>query len=558
MPSARVAPTAAASHNARHSASHRGQSARVTLPARQPRHPGGVAELRPWLHRSVEPCAAGAPPASSSSPSPRCSPPVRAMRRPAPRHRRRPPRHRPSPSTSPLAHGQATRPSTCRRPRRHRRATLEALAPGTARRDRDRRPPGALRAARRGRLDPPYPAAAPTAPSSWSPPARSQANDYTWYRVAPLGFKLDDGVDQGWVAVADHDGTPWVAPVDDPTPGFTLASVTADPHRPVDDGREGAGVRRSTGSGSRCTSDSERPRSSRARGIVFSPYSIATALSMARAGAAGETASEMDDVLRRTTGARSRRARASLAQVLARRDGAWMVEGEWRTVDAHFLALRIANMAFAQEGYALEQAYMERVSRTFRSGVGLVDYVGRHRRRPRGHQPLGRRADHGPHPEAARCQPDVTAARGSCSSTPSTSRASGSCRSRRGTRSHARSPRRPARRSASPRWRRSADRTSRSHPATAGAPRELRYQSPDEHPLAMTIVVPENLAAFEKAPQRRPAARRSRTPSPASTLGSRSCLGRRRRKTAASTPTRRVCSCRSSGRETRAEPQRRR
>ena len=27
----------------------------------------------------------------------------------------------------------------------------------------------------------------------------------------------------------------------------------------------------------------------------------------------------------------------------------------------------------------------------------------------------------------------------------------------------------------------------------------LRYQSPDEHPLAMTIVVPENLAAFEKA-----------------------------------------------------------
>jgi hypothetical protein len=35
-------------------------SARVTLPARQSRHPGGAAELRPWLHRSVEPGISGA------------------------------------------------------------------------------------------------------------------------------------------------------------------------------------------------------------------------------------------------------------------------------------------------------------------------------------------------------------------------------------------------------------------------------------------------------------------------------------------------------------------
>ena len=63
------------------------------------------------------------------------------------------------------------------------------------------------------------------------------------------------------------------------------------------------------------------------KGIVFSPYSIATALSMARAGAAGDTASEMDHVLRADDWAALAKGTSSLAQVLARRDGAWTVEG---------------------------------------------------------------------------------------------------------------------------------------------------------------------------------------------------------------------------------------
>ena len=96
---------------------------------------------------------------------------------------------------------------------------------------------------------------------------------------------------------------------------------------------------------------------------------------MARAGAAGETASEMDHVLRAADWAALAKGTSSLAQVLARRDGAWIVEGDGdrgptsspcvsRTWPSHSMATRSS------------EAYMERVSRTFRSGVGLVDYVG--------------------------------------------------------------------------------------------------------------------------------------------------------------------------------------
>jgi serpin B len=200
-----------------------------------------------------------------------------------------------------------------------------------------------------------------------------QANDYTWYRVAPLTIKLDDGVDQGWVAVADHDGTPWVAPVDDPTPGFELASVMADPIDPS----MAAAKARASGINRFGLALYKRLRAAdelKGKGIVFSPYSIATALGMARAGAAGETGAEMDRVLRTDDWSSLSKGTGSLAQVLARRDGAWMVEGDGDR-GAHFLALRIANMAFAQDGYALDPAYVERVSRTFRSGVGLVDYI---------------------------------------------------------------------------------------------------------------------------------------------------------------------------------------
>ena len=34
------------------------------------------------------------------------------------------------------------------------------------------------------------------------------ASGYDWYRVAPVSLTLSGGATDGWVAAADHDGTP--------------------------------------------------------------------------------------------------------------------------------------------------------------------------------------------------------------------------------------------------------------------------------------------------------------------------------------------------------------
>jgi hypothetical protein len=51
---------------------------------------------------------------------------------------------------------------------------------------------------------------------------------YWWYRVRLTeGQTLFDGVREGWVAAADHDGTPWLAVYRDVDPGPTFPPVTA-------------------------------------------------------------------------------------------------------------------------------------------------------------------------------------------------------------------------------------------------------------------------------------------------------------------------------------------
>jgi len=51
------------------------------------------------------------------------------------------------------------------------------------------------------------------------------ASDYWWYRVAGISARLDGGVDAGWVASADHDGTPWIGPVRDACLDFEFRST---------------------------------------------------------------------------------------------------------------------------------------------------------------------------------------------------------------------------------------------------------------------------------------------------------------------------------------------
>jgi serpin B len=108
--------------------------------------------------------------------------------------------------------------------------------------------------------------------------------------------------------------------------------------------------------------------------MVFSPASIVTALGMARAGARGETAAQMDKVLRVQGWTPLASGLNSLDQLLRSRDATW--KDEYEEGGPHALALRTANMAFAQRGYHLEADYLDEIGRTFGSGIGLVDYIG--------------------------------------------------------------------------------------------------------------------------------------------------------------------------------------
>jgi serpin B len=104
-------------------------------------------------------------------------------------------------------------------------------------------------------------------------------------------------------------------------------------------------------------------------GGVVSPTSIAMALAMARAGAKGETAAQIDDVLHAPGGDALGRGLGSLGQVLASREGTW---SKWDRT--HTVALRLANGAFVQRDWAIEPSYLERLAADFGSGVWLVDY----------------------------------------------------------------------------------------------------------------------------------------------------------------------------------------
>ena len=207
------------------------------------------------------------------------------------------------------------------------------------------------------------------------------ASGYTWIRVAPTGVTLRSGsgrwavdVDQGWVAIADHDGTPWVGPASDPTPGLELASATVTRPAPVSTtARAAADAQNAFGLDLYRRMIRDPSLGLDDRSVVMSPTSVMMALSMARAGARGDTAAELDQVLGLDGWTRYATGLGSLDQVLRSRDATW---SQWQGAEPSLLALRMANQAFAQEGYALEPAYLERVAGTFGAPLALVDYAG--------------------------------------------------------------------------------------------------------------------------------------------------------------------------------------
>ena len=106
--------------------------------------------------------------------------------------------------------------------------------------------------------------------------------------------------------------------------------------------------------------------------LVLSPASIAVALSMARAGARGQTAAEMDAVLHDLGTDGHAAWLASLDSALKARTGQFPdLSGTDRDV-----TLRIVNAPFAQRGLALEQPYLDALASRFGAGLRLVDYLG--------------------------------------------------------------------------------------------------------------------------------------------------------------------------------------
>ncbi len=105
--------------------------------------------------------------------------------------------------------------------------------------------------------------------------------------------------------------------------------------------------------------------------LVVSPTSIALALSMARAGARGQTATEMDAVLRDLGTDGHAAWVAALDSLLNARTGSFQ-DGSGQAQD---VTLRIVNAPFAQRGFALEPSYLDALSARFGAGLRLVDYV---------------------------------------------------------------------------------------------------------------------------------------------------------------------------------------
>jgi serine protease inhibitor len=106
--------------------------------------------------------------------------------------------------------------------------------------------------------------------------------------------------------------------------------------------------------------------------VVFSPASVAIALSMARHGARGETAGQMDTILRSISSDDHPTWMNALDAALSAQSGTYKdVAGKDASV-----TLRIANAPFAQRGMAIVPSYLDTLAQRYGAGLRLVDYMG--------------------------------------------------------------------------------------------------------------------------------------------------------------------------------------
>jgi serine protease inhibitor len=103
---------------------------------------------------------------------------------------------------------------------------------------------------------------------------------------------------------------------------------------------------------------------------VVSPASIVLALSMAQAGAKGETAAQMDSVLHSAAGSGGGNGINSLDQILIGFSGTFK---NANGADQQ-LTLRIANAPFAQRGLQLQGSFLDVLASRYGAGLRLVDF----------------------------------------------------------------------------------------------------------------------------------------------------------------------------------------
>jgi len=103
---------------------------------------------------------------------------------------------------------------------------------------------------------------------------------------------------------------------------------------------------------------------------VFSPASVVLALSMAQAGAVGETASQMDSVLHGAARSGGGDGINSLDQALVGLSGTFK---DANGTDQQ-LTLRIANAPFAQSGMQLQEPFLDTLASRYGAGLRLVDF----------------------------------------------------------------------------------------------------------------------------------------------------------------------------------------
>jgi serpin B len=107
--------------------------------------------------------------------------------------------------------------------------------------------------------------------------------------------------------------------------------------------------------------------------LVLSPYSVGVALAMTRAGAAGETRTQMETVLHAALSKDLNAGFNALEQALAKRPGKFKVADQ--TLE---LELATANRLWGQKDSTFETAFLDALARDYGAGMQIVDYKTAH------------------------------------------------------------------------------------------------------------------------------------------------------------------------------------